>query len=141
MLSKLCRTTLGAVAGLFGLYFVASPVHAQSPTNASFEVPAVTANTDSLRPTGATWTFSGQSGIRNNSAPNGSVGKQAAFLSAALVGGNNNFGSVRQTITLKPGTYYVRYLAAVKTPSGRSTYPVSALSFAERCRRDRKSVV
>ena len=119
MLSKLCRTTLGAVAGLFGLYVVASPVQAQSPTNASFEVPAVTANTDSLRPTGATWTFSGQSGIRNNSAPNGSVGKQAAFLSAAPVGGNNNFGSVRQTITLKPGTYYVRYLAAVKTPSGR----------------------
>ena len=119
MLSKLCRTTLGAVAGLFGLYVVASAVHAQSPTNASFEVPAVTANTDSLRSTGATWTFSGQSGIRNNSAPNGSVGKQAAFLSAAPVGGNNNFGSVRQTITLKPGTYYVRYLAAVKTPSGR----------------------
>lgn len=87
--------------------------------NASFDVPAVTANTDSLRPTGATWAFTGQAGIRNNSAPNGSDGKQAAFLSAAPSGGNNNFGSVRQSISLKPGTYFVRYLAAVKTPAGR----------------------
>ena len=118
MLSKL-RRALGAVAGLLAIVVASSLVHAQSLTNASFESPAVNANTDSLRPTGATWAFTGQSGLRNNSAPNGSAGKQAAFLSAAPVSGNNNFGSVRQTITLKPGTYYVRCLAAVKTPSGR----------------------
>ena len=95
------------------------PCAAQTLSNASFDTPTVTTNTDSLRPTGATWTFVGQAGIRNNSAPNGSEGKQVAFLSAAPVSGNNNFGSVRQTVTLKPGTYYVRYLAAVKTPTGR----------------------
>ena len=119
MLSKLRGTTLGALLGLFCLCLAAPQVHAQSPINPSFESPVVTANTDSLRPTTATWAFTGQSGIRNNSAPNGSSGKQAAFLSAAPISGNNNLGSVRQTVTLKPGTYYVRYLAAVKTPSGR----------------------
>ena len=106
-ISAVCLTTL------------ASPGAAQSLTNASFESPAVTADTDALRPATATWTFAGQAGIRNNSAPNGSDSKQAAFLSAAPVSGNNNFGSVRQTVTLKVGTYYVRYLGAVKTPTGR----------------------
>ena len=119
MLSKLCRIAIGAAAGSLYLGLATPLVRSQSLTNASFESPVVTAYTDAIRPTGATWAFTGQSGIRNNSAPNGTVGKQAAFLSAAPVSGNNNFGSFRQTVTFKPGTYYVRYLAAVKTPSGR----------------------
>jgi hypothetical protein len=101
------------------LLLFAATAQAQQVTNASFETPAITSNTDSLRPTGATWSFTGQSGIRNNNAPNGSVDKQAAFLSAAPASGNNNFGVIAQNVTFAPGTYFIRYAAAIKTPSGR----------------------
>jgi Bacterial Ig domain len=110
---------IAAVVSLSVAMLTSASADAQTFANNSFESPVVSANTDSLRPAAASWTFLGQSGIRNNNAPNGSEGKQAAFVSAAPVSGNNNFGSVRQTVTLKPGTYYVRYLAAVKTPTGR----------------------
>jgi hypothetical protein len=98
---------------------IAAVTHAQKVNNASFETPTVASNTDSLRPTGATWSFTGQSGIRNNNLPNGSDGKQAAFLSVAPASGNNNFGVMTQSVTFAPGTYFIRYAASVKTPSGR----------------------
>jgi hypothetical protein len=108
-----------AASALLCVFNVSSAASAQTLGNPSFEAPVVAANSDSLRPASASWIFSGQAGIRNNSAPNGSEGKQAAFLSAAPVTGNSNFGSVRQSINLKPGTYVVRYLASVKAPALR----------------------
>jgi hypothetical protein len=107
------------VACFFAAFFLSTHVAAQLVANASFELPVVASNTEALRPTAATWSFSGQAGIRNNSAPNGSDGKQVAFLSAAPANGTNNFGAIAQTLTFAPGTYYVRYAAAIKTSSAR----------------------
>ncbi|MCZ2133907.1 MAG: hypothetical protein LC098_00510 [Burkholderiales bacterium] len=107
-LSILCLSLVGV-----------SGAAAQTVRNASFETPALASDTESLRPTGASWVFTGQAGIRNLRAPNGSSDKQVAFLSAAPSGSNNNFGTITQSISFAPGTYYVRYLAAVKTPAGR----------------------
>ena len=68
MLSKL-RRALGAVAGLLAIVVASSLVHAQSLANASFESPAVNANTDSLRPTGATWAFTGHPAFATTAHP------------------------------------------------------------------------
>jgi hypothetical protein len=70
-----CFANASVQFAALALLLLATTAQAQQVTNASFETPAVTSNTDSLRPTGATWSFAGQSGIRNNNAPNGSVGR------------------------------------------------------------------
>src|SRR5207302_1249229 len=79
-------------------------------TNGGFETPTLSNGTYVFNPTGATWTFTGTTGIaRNGSAftnnnPNAPEGKQVGIVQMT--------GSISQPRTLTAGTYNLNLRAA-----------------------------
>jgi RHS repeat-associated protein len=88
-------------------------------TNGGFETPVLANGTYQFNPTGATWTFTGTTGIaRNNSAftnnnPNAPEGKQVGIVQMT--------GSISQPRTLTAGTYNLN-LRAAQRGSGNATF-------------------
>ena len=94
-----------------------SPTPTPTPTNnaaqnGSFETPNIGTANYSYNTSGATWTFSGNSGIQNNgspwNAPSAPDGVQTAFLQ----GLNGNNGTISQSWNWSAGTYTVSFRAA-----------------------------
>jgi hypothetical protein len=81
---------------------------ADSLTDGSFEVPALTANTYQVAPSGSPWQFTGGAGVCTNSSalgnPNAPDGTQAAFVVAN--------GGMSQSVYMDAGTYSVSFMAA-----------------------------
>jgi len=79
--------------------------------NASFETPNVGANSFQYNPVGASWTFTGNSGISQAGGgfgpPTPPNGAQVALVQTT--------GSIQQTLTLGSGTYVVRFLTTQRT--------------------------
>ena len=88
-------------------------------TNGGFETPVLSNGTYVFNPTGATWTFTGTTGIaRNNSAftnnnPNAPEGKQVGIVEMT--------GSISQPRTLTAGIYNLN-LRAAQRGSGNATF-------------------
>jgi hypothetical protein len=116
MLLSFHRAAHGALTGLcafFMAYAAGSAIAApQVFNNPSFEQPAYSAESWNLTPSFASsqWNFTGTSGIRYFANPDGSNGRQAAYVAAE--GTVASLGRVSQSVSLAPGKYLVRYLAA-----------------------------
>jgi hypothetical protein len=113
------RAAVLAAAAAIWLATIASGV-GQVIANGSFETPDIPSNTFLYDPSGATWVFTGSSGIIDapggaffgQSAPDGS---QYAFLQFDPT----NAGVFSQTITLSlAGTYQLSYLVAGRPDNG-----------------------
>jgi RHS repeat-associated protein len=93
-------------------------------TNGGFETPVLSNGTYVFNPSGATWTFTGTTGIaRNNSAftnnnPNAPEGKQVGIVQMT--------GSISQPRTLTAGTYNLNLRAAQRGSGNASFQQVKA---------------
>ena len=89
----------------------------------SFEEPALAFRTYAAQPTGTSWTFTGDTGVSNNSSgftfgnPVAPDGDQVAYLEGT--------GTISQSVYLVPGTYDLTFMAAQ-----RNKYQSSYQSFA-----------
>ena len=96
-------------------------------TNGSFETPSMGAANYQYRPTGGTWTFTGQSGIQSNKsawlALNAPDGTQTAFLQGYQ---GNVLGSISQNVNFaSTGTYKISFYAARRNiGSGGQVQPI-----------------
>ncbi len=85
--------------------------------NGGFETPALAAGSYQYVPSGASWTFSGGSGIQSNGsawgAPAAPEGRQTAFLQGANA-------QITQTFTLAAGSYSVSFYAARRAYQGEA---------------------
>lgn len=112
MSSLFVRAVLCATVGVFSLLVLAPPSLAQALINPSFETPVYTVDNWYQNPSGAgvAWSFTGVSGIRYFANPDGSNGRQAAYLAGE--GTTASLGRMSQTVSLPAGTYQIRFLAA-----------------------------
>jgi hypothetical protein len=107
-----------AQAAAFVLFWVgaAAPARADVIVNGSFETPDIPTNSFLYNPTGATWTFAGNSGIIDPPSgffgPPAPDGSQYAFLQTG--GGSSSFS---QSVTLpSAGTYMLSFFDAGRPP-------------------------
>ena len=88
------------------------------PANASFETPALAANSVQFGPAGGSWTFQAQAGLNGSGLANGTgygapVAPQGAQV--AVLQGNS---AISQTFSLPVGTYSVRFRTAQRNNAG-----------------------
>ena len=90
--------------------------------NQSFETPSVGVSGYQYSPTGASWTFTGSSGIAGNGGsgfnPNTTSGVQVGFI-------QGDASTIQQTIQLAAGVYSVRFRAAQRVDSRVNNQTVS----------------
>lgn len=109
-----------------GSLLTASIVTGQTVQNASFETPAISSNSFTYDPAGASWSFTGNSGIINApgagfGGPSAPDGNQYAFLQSGFAGVSP--GAFSQTINFTlAGTYQLTYLVAGRPPNGSGSF-------------------
>ena len=91
-----------ALVATFAGMLVTPWTAAQTIANAGFESPSYTGAEDRymLNPGGASWVFTGPSGIRRFSLPDGTTGRQAGFLTGTA---DLGVGAMEQTVNFSNG--------------------------------------
>jgi 1-phosphatidylinositol phosphodiesterase len=112
-----------------GYFRPTGPLPLHGVANGSFETPSVGAGGCQYDPTGAIWTFSGDSGIQSNgsawAAPTAPNGTQTAFLQ--IYNGGSN-GSMSQTVNFNSaGTYKLTFKSALRASPHNGTISFNVL--------------